>query len=88
LLGQAGYYRLLFFTREAPNSCTHILLSTIAPAQRERLQQWLTMSKTLVSAADPQMSKSLLKNEYEKIKPQILAKLESIDTDSPFDLSG
>jgi eukaryotic-like serine/threonine-protein kinase len=88
LLGQAGYYRLLFFTREAPNSCTHILLSTIAPAQRERLQQWLTMSKTLVSAADPQMSKSLLKNEYEKIKPKILAKLESIDTDSPFDLSG
>ncbi len=88
LLQHKGYYRLLFFARETPNRCAHILLSSIAPAQRQRLQQWVTTSNTLVSSADPQISKSLLKSEYEKIKPQILAKLEGIDTDSPFDLSG
>jgi len=46
------------------------------------------MSKSLASSDDPQVSKNLLKFEYEKLKPQILAKLQAIDTDSPFDLSG
>lgn len=87
LLGDTGHYRLLFFPREAPHSCAHIQLSSIAPTQRQRLQEWVTISSTLVSSADPQVSKNLLKNEYEKIKPQILAKLEVIDTDSPFYLS-
>ncbi|MGI8503475.1 MAG: serine/threonine-protein kinase [Hassallia sp.] len=86
LLGYTGHYRLLFFPREAPHNCTHIQLSSIAPAQRQRLQQWLTISSTLMSSVDPQISKNLLKNEYEKIKPQILGKLKLIDTDSPFDL--
>jgi serine/threonine-protein kinase len=88
LLANAGYYRLLFFTKEAPNQCTHIQLSSIAPTQRQRLHHWLSMAKTLPSTTDCQISKNLLKREYEKIKPQILAKLEAIDTDSPFDLSG
>ncbi|MEH2434385.1 MAG: serine/threonine-protein kinase [Nostoc sp.] len=86
LLQHTGYYRLLFFARETPNRCTHILHSSIASAQRQRLQEWVAMSNTLISSADSQISKSLLKSEYEKIKPQILAKLESIDTDSPYDL--
>ncbi|BAY08793.1 serine/threonine protein kinase [Calothrix sp. NIES-2098] len=88
LLGQTGYYRLLFFSRETPSSCSHILTSTIAPAQCQKLQEWATSSKVLVSAAEPQMSKGLLKREYEKIKPLILAKLEGINTNSQFDLSG
>ncbi len=87
LLGNTGHYRLLFFTREAPHNCSHIQLSSIAPAQRQRLQQWVTISSTLVSSVEPQISKNFLKSEYEKIKPQILAKLEVIDTDSPFDFS-
>ncbi|GAB1541289.1 serine/threonine-protein kinase [Scytonema sp. NUACC21] len=87
LLGQTGSYRLLFFSREAPSRCAHVLLSSIAPAQRQRLQDWVKMSATLISSADPQISKSLLKAEYEKIKSQILAKIQAIDTDSPFDLS-
>ncbi|WP_017652383.1 serine/threonine protein kinase [Fortiea contorta] len=88
LLGRAGYYKLLFFARETPERCYHILLSSIAPAQRQRLQQWVTSSQVLVSSAEPQMSKSLLKNEYEKIKPAILTKLEAMNTDSAYDLSG
>jgi eukaryotic-like serine/threonine-protein kinase len=88
LLGMIGYYRLLFFSRESPSCCTHVLLSSIASAQRQRLQEWVTMSSTLESSADPQLSKSLLKTEYERIKHQIVAKIQLIDTDSPFDLSG
>jgi serine/threonine-protein kinase len=88
LLFQVGYYRLLFFARESPNHSSHFLMASIATAQRHRLQQWLTAAKTFTCTADPQLSKNLLKQEYEKIKPQILAKLEAIDTDSAFDISG
>ncbi|MBE9054160.1 serine/threonine protein kinase [Nostocales cyanobacterium LEGE 11386] len=88
LLAQTGSYHLLLFAREVPDQCFHTLISQIDPAQPQRLQQWVAMSKTLVSSADPQLSKSLLKGEYEKIKPQILAKLAAIVTDSAFNLSG
>jgi serine/threonine-protein kinase len=87
LLGQAGYYRLLFFARETPTSCSHLLTSTIATAQCQKLQEWAKSSQVVISAADPQMSKGLLKREYEKIKPLILTKLEGIDTNSQFDFS-
>ncbi|MBK1990814.1 serine/threonine protein kinase [Sphaerospermopsis aphanizomenoides BCCUSP55] len=88
LLQHTGYYRLLFFARETPSKCSHVLLSGIRPSQCQRLQEWLQVSKTTTSSMDAQISKNLLKQEYEKIKLQILAKLEAIDTDSPFDLSG
>lgn len=87
LLGETGYYRLVFFGRETPSKCAHILLSSIAPLQRQRLLDWVNTSHTLTSSAKPQFSKNLLKAEYQKIKPQILAKLQGINTDSPFDLS-
>ncbi|MGD1912944.1 MAG: serine/threonine protein kinase [Rivularia sp. (in: cyanobacteria)] len=87
LLGDTGYYRLVFFGRETPSKCSHILLSSIAPAQRQRLLNWRDMSHSLTSSAQPQLSKKLLKAEYQKIKPQILAKLQGINTDSPFALS-
>jgi serine/threonine protein kinase len=87
LLGQTGYYRLLLFAREQPSRPMHIMTSTIASTQCRRLQEWVAISNTLPSSAQPQISKSYLKAEYEKIKPQILAKLAAINTDSPFDLS-
>jgi eukaryotic-like serine/threonine-protein kinase len=87
LLGKTGYYHLLFFAREQPTSPSHILTSSIASAQCRRLVEWVDISNTLPSSAQPQISKNYLKTEYEKIKPQILAKLAAINTDSPFDLS-
>ncbi|WP_017317379.1 serine/threonine protein kinase [Mastigocladopsis repens] len=88
LLGQTGFYRILFFARETPTSCVHVLLSSIASAQCQRLQQWVSISNKLESSAEPHASKTLLKTEYEKIKPQILAKIQALETDSPFDLCG
>ena len=88
LLQNTGQYRLLFFAKETPNPCTHILQSTIAVAQRERLQEWLMSSYVSTLSTDAQISKNLLKKEYEKIKPKILAKLETIDTDSSVNICG
>jgi eukaryotic-like serine/threonine-protein kinase len=78
LLALKGCYRLLLFAREAPNHCSHVLVAQIDPAQPQRLQEWVAMSRTFPSSADPQLSKSLLKAEYEKIKPKILAKLQRV----------
>ncbi|MBF2064728.1 MAG: serine/threonine protein kinase [Calothrix sp. C42_A2020_038] len=87
LLSQRGCYRLLFFAREQPNRPTYTLTSTIASSQCHRLQEWALLSNTLPSSTNSQISKTYLKTEYEKIKPQILTKLSSINTDSPCDLS-
>ncbi|HLP88943.1 MAG TPA: protein kinase [Nostocaceae cyanobacterium] len=88
LLQHKGSYYLLMFTKERPNRCTHVLSSAIAPAQRDRLHEWVQTSSLITPTADAQVSKNLLKQEYEKIKSHILNKLEIIDTDSPFDMSG
>jgi len=88
LLQHSGSYYILLFAREYPNRCAHILNSSIATNQCQRLREWLQASNITRVSADPQVSKDLLKREYEKIKSKIVAKLETIDTDSPFDLSG
>jgi serine/threonine-protein kinase len=87
LLGEAGCYRLLFFSLTEPEYCANVLTSTIAPVQRKRLTEWANTSQTLMSAAPPQLSKKILKQEFEKLKPKILMKLEAIHTDYPTDIS-
>lgn len=88
LLGETGSYRLLFFAQEEPQRCANVMTSTIATAQRKMLQEWATSGQMLISAGAPQMSKHLLKQEFDKLKPKIQMKLESIHTDAPSDISG
>ncbi len=88
LLGQSGEYRLLFFTQERPQTCSTVMSSTIADAQRRMLQTWVTISKSTPSSARPSSSKTMLKAELEKLKPKILMKLESLYADNGQDLSG
>lgn len=87
-LGESGSYRLLFFAVEEPQHCTNVMTSTIAPAQCRMLREWVAASQTLVSATAPQMSKKLLKQEFEKLKLKILMKLEATHTETPSDISG
>lgn len=87
-LGELGYYRILFFAVESPDTCQHVLTSTIASAQRQKLYDWAKSSQTWESHASPQMSKQLLRREFENIKPKIQFKLESLGTDAPSNVSG
>lgn len=87
-LGELGYYRILFFAIEFPDTCQHVLTSTIARAQRQKLHDWATSSQGWESHASPQMSKQLLRQEFENIKPKIQFKLESLGTDAPSNVSG
>lgn len=87
-LGESGSYRLLFFALSEPEHCANVMTSTIAPAQRTLLKEWANKSQTVVSSGQPQLSKRILKQELEKLKPKILMKLEAIHTDHPTDISG
>ncbi|MUL38840.1 serine/threonine-protein kinase [Gloeocapsopsis dulcis] len=78
LLLEIGYYKILLFTRESPQRAFTCLQIEIAPAQRQLLQQWMTMSQCAVSTASPQFSRGLLKKELEKIKPQVMMKLAAV----------
>ena len=77
LLGDTGRYWVLLFAVEEPKRCMHAMSVRIAPSQCKLLQQWVTTSQTLISVGSPKMSKELLNNQFDKIKPQIVAKLES-----------
>lgn len=77
LMSVTGCYRILLFARETPQHASSCLSINIASNQRSLLQQWYLLSQNSGTSADPQMSKTLLKQEYEKIKPQILIKLEA-----------
>lgn len=78
LVGAVGHYRLLLFAREEPQRPCASMLVPIASAQCRLLQDWLTSSQAQISVAQPQTSKSLLKQEFDELKPQILKKLEAI----------
>lgn len=85
-LGKLGAYRILFFALEDPRQCKHVMTSTIDPTQCKMLINWADSSQTLRSLAQPQASKTILKQEYERLKPQIEMKLESVQTDFPEDI--
>jgi serine/threonine-protein kinase len=74
-LAEKGYYHLLFFALEEPTKCAHVTTITITPHQREQLLNWLSASHNSKSFISPNQSKTILKAQYEKIKPKILQKL-------------
>ncbi|NHC37620.1 serine/threonine-protein kinase [Scytonema millei] len=76
-IGIKGYYRVLLFARETPQYASSCLLINVAHSQGILLQQWYLLSQSSNINGDAQLSKNLLKQEYEKIKPQILMKLEA-----------
>lgn len=86
LLGEVGCYRILFFSLTTPEQCANVMTSTIDPAQRKLLTKWANTSQTLTSSSQPQFSKKVLKQEFEKLKPKILMKLNALHTDT--DVSG
>lgn len=88
LLSQQGHYRILFFSLEEHQHCADVKTANIAPEQCLMLQQWAICAQTQVSANQPALSKQLLRQELEKLKPQILRRLESVYDENTSDISG
>ncbi|MGJ3250656.1 MAG: serine/threonine protein kinase [Elainellaceae cyanobacterium] len=88
LLSESRHYRILFFSLEDPHRCNRVMTLTIAePAawgnpqlietQAKHLQEFATLG-VAAPTKQPAASKTFLKAELEKIKPDILQKLEAI----------
>ncbi|WP_299405774.1 serine/threonine-protein kinase [Acaryochloris sp. IP29b_bin.148] len=77
LLSQKGYYPLIFFAREDPEQPANVCTVPIAPYQKQIFQDWLRISRGAVVPGSAMTSKQMLKAELEKIKPNILIKLEN-----------
>ncbi|MEH1912447.1 MAG: serine/threonine-protein kinase [Nostoc sp.] len=76
-LAENERYPLIFFTLEAPHSCTNVLSSHIEPTQRQMLKTWVEQSHSLPPASQLQLSKQLLKQQYKQMQSRILQHLES-----------
>ncbi|MGK7938677.1 MAG: serine/threonine-protein kinase [Crocosphaera sp.] len=81
ILGESGLYWILFFALEKGKRCQHVLSTTIAPNQCHNLQEWADKSQ-LLRGGKPQITKRMLKQEFEKLKPSIENKLQAAYTTS------
>ncbi len=81
LLGESGSYWILFFALEKGKACQHVVTTTIAPNQCQNLQEWADKSQ-LLRGGKPQITKRMLKQEFEKLKPTIENKLKTAYTTS------
>ena len=75
LLAQRGRYWLLSFAMQHPKKCQKMTSLTIANEQRSMLTGWADSSQSLVGSK-PQITKKLLRQEFNKIKPEIITKLQ------------
>ncbi len=81
LLGESGSYWILFFALEKGKACRHVLTTNIALNQCQNLQEWSDKSQ-LLRGGKPQITKRMLKQEFEKLKPTIENKLKAAYTTS------
>ncbi len=81
LLGKSGNYRMLFFALENDEQkCQHVMNATIDPTQCRMLVEWSNTSQGIRGSSQATLSKRLLRQEFEKLKPKILMKLEAAST--------
>jgi len=78
LLSDKGSYRILMFSTDSPETCSHVMSCTIPEAQCQRLKEWIVNSKAYNANGYAQISKAHLRKGFEDLKPQILAKLEAL----------
>lgn len=78
ILADRGRYRVLFFALEEPQNCAHVAKITLSSGQCDAIRQWLSRSAEL-PATQSSLSKNQLKQELERMKPQIVSVLEGQD---------
>ena len=76
-LSKEGKYRILFYGLEQPQQCQHIASSVINTHNCQMLQQWANLSQVTASLGDPKIARQILKQELEKQKESILAKVKA-----------
>lgn len=82
-LAETRQYRILFFTKEAPNRCVNVRQLNVASSQQRLFKEWAMTARSLRTVGNPQDSKTLLKRELEdNLKPKIVMNFEAMHSDS------
>lgn len=76
LLIQSEQYPIFFFDLEPPHCFSHQIDMILKPEQRSQLQQWMITSQSQVVVGIPDASKTILRTEYERLKPKVESQLE------------
>lgn len=76
LLSETGYYLLMFFDSSNPSQPVNVVTIRIPKRQCQLLQDCLATSKQTTPTGTLIDSKNLLKQKYQSVKQQILAKLK------------
>jgi serine/threonine-protein kinase len=76
-LAQHGKYRILFYSLDNPQQSQHIARSVVNARNCEMLEQWSNLSQVTRSVGDINQAKEILKQELEKLKDKILAKVKA-----------
>lgn len=77
LLATTGIYRVLFFTLEQPQHCSHVMKFILTPDVCASLHNWIELSQRLDVSSKPEEAKKILKAELEKARPKIMLKLSA-----------
>jgi eukaryotic-like serine/threonine-protein kinase len=77
LLGEKGEYQLLFFAQELPQKCAYVTTIKISPALQNNLKEWSITSAQWRAVGEASLSKKILKDEFDKLKPRITTELKS-----------
>ncbi len=76
-LSDQGKYRVLLYALDQPQQCQNVASLVINARNRKMLKQWANLSHVTRSVGDIKMAKEILKQELEKLKDKILAKVKS-----------
>ena len=76
-LSEQGKYRILLYALNQPQQCQHVINSVINSRYRKMLAQWANLSQVTRSVGELSMAKGILKQELEKLKDKILAKVKN-----------
>jgi len=76
-LAEVGYYHLLFFAIEDPTRCSHVTTLSLTGKQRQQLIDCLDISQNSNELILFNQARNLLKADYEKLKLDILYKLNA-----------
>ncbi|MEM6253318.1 MAG: serine/threonine-protein kinase [Cyanobacteria bacterium P01_D01_bin.156] len=78
-LGDAGFYRILFFAKETPNQFVNFRRLNIAAPQQKLLKEWVLMARNIMPIGNAQDSKNILKKELnENLKPRMMLSFEAM----------
>ncbi len=84
LLGAQGEYYILIFALEKPSRPPYVVRTTIEEIQCSQLKQWLFMAQAQTSVASPNLSKDLLRNEFQRVKVKIHDRMTNYLGDTSF----